>query len=144
MCSHHERRELDVEEIIRAIKELEPEELKLIKAEVDQRVRASRKSSGQTQSIILEYRPYQDGQFTLEERLYKKTGRSRGPYWYFHYHEGGKQRKLYLGKTDNPEAALMHKRHTQSSSAGGISSQSWQTTEAQDVTGDQQARGASE
>ncbi len=144
VCSHYKEEDLDLEEIIIAIRRLEPEELKLIKAEVDQRIRASRKSSGQIQSIILEYRPYQDGEFTLEERVYKKTGRTRGPYWYFHFHEGGKQRKLYLGKTDNPEAALEHKRHTQARSAGGIAQRSRQTTETRDVRQDQQARGTPE
>jgi hypothetical protein len=43
----------------------------------------------------------------LEGRTYrrKKDGqlKQRGPYWYFHYREGGRQRTLYLGKTDNPE-----------------------------------------
>ncbi len=32
--------------------------------------------------------------------------KQRGPYWYFHYREGGKQRTLYLGKTDNPDAKV--------------------------------------
>jgi len=49
----------------------------------------------------------------LEGRAYrrKKDGESteRGPYWYFHYREGGKQRTLYLGKTDNPEAVVNEK-----------------------------------
>jgi hypothetical protein len=33
-----------------------------------------------------------------------------GPYWYFRYHEGGKQKKPYLGRTDNPESELVRKR----------------------------------
>jgi hypothetical protein len=33
----------------------------------------------------------------------------RGPYWYFHYRDGGRQRTLYLGKTDNPEAKVDEK-----------------------------------
>ena len=38
-------------------------------------------------------------------------GRSeRGPYWYFRFHEGGRQKKLYLGRTDDPEAVLAEKR----------------------------------
>jgi hypothetical protein len=40
----------------------------------------------------------------LEGRAYrrKKDGEltERGPYWYFHYREGGKQRTLYLGWQD--------------------------------------------
>jgi hypothetical protein len=37
-------------------------------------------------------------------------GSERGPFWYFRYHEGGKQRKLYPGRTDDPEGALKKKR----------------------------------
>lgn len=32
--------------------------------------------------------------------------RNRGPYWYFHFREAGKQKTLYVGKTDAPEAIL--------------------------------------
>jgi len=31
-------------------------------------------------------------------------------YWYFQYHEGGKRKKLYLGKTSDPESTLAAKR----------------------------------
>jgi hypothetical protein len=34
----------------------------------------------------------------------------RGPYWYFQFHEGGKRKKLYLGKTSDPESTLVTKR----------------------------------
>jgi len=62
---------------------------------------------------VLEYRPHNDGYLQLELRRYiRKDGssRERGPYWYFSYHEGGKRKKLYLGKTDNPAAKLAEKR----------------------------------
>lgn len=62
---------------------------------------------------VLAYRPYGDGHLQLELRRYfRKDGsaRERGPYWYFRYHEIGKQKKLYLGKTDDPEGALARKR----------------------------------
>lgn len=48
-----------------------------------------------------------------ETRVYRrKDGQEseRGPYWYFRFHEGGKQKKLYLGRTDDPEGALAAKR----------------------------------
>ena len=51
---------------------------------------------------VLEYRPHEDGYLQLELRRYIRrdgSARERGPYWYFQYHEGGKRRKLYLGKT---------------------------------------------
>ena len=56
---------------------------------------------------VLEYRPYEDGYLQLELRRYIRrdgSARERGPYWYFQYHEGGKRRKLYLGKTSDPES----------------------------------------
>jgi hypothetical protein len=34
----------------------------------------------------------------------------RGPYWYFHYREGGKQKTLYIGKSEEPETAVDRKR----------------------------------
>lgn len=58
---------------------------------------------------VLEYHPHLDGHLQLELRRYvRKDGstRERGPYWYFSYHEGGKRKKLYIGKTDNPEEKL--------------------------------------
>ena len=58
---------------------------------------------------VLEYRPYEDGYLQLELRRYVcRYGSTRecGPYWYFQYHEGGKRKKLYLGKTNDPEGNL--------------------------------------
>jgi hypothetical protein len=62
---------------------------------------------------VLEYRPHEDGYLQLELRRYIRrdgSARERGPYWYFQYHEGGKRKKLYLGKTSDPEGALAVKR----------------------------------
>ena len=62
---------------------------------------------------VLEYRPHEDGYLQLELRRYIRrdgSARERGPYWYFQYHEGGKRRKLYLGKTSDPESTLASKR----------------------------------
>jgi hypothetical protein len=62
---------------------------------------------------VLEYRPYEDGYLQLELRRYiRRDGstRERGPYWYFQFHEGGKRKKLYLGKTSDPEGTLAAKR----------------------------------
>jgi hypothetical protein len=70
-------------------------------------------------SEVIEYRPYEDGMLQAEVRTYTRRdgGRSeRGPYWYFRFHEGGKQKKLYLGKTDEPEAVLAEKRAQRSAS----------------------------
>ena len=62
---------------------------------------------------VLEYRPHEDGYLQLELRRYiRRDGstRERGPYWYFQFHEGGKRRKLYLGKTSDPQSTLAAKR----------------------------------
>ncbi|HZB08970.1 MAG TPA: hypothetical protein VE525_07660 [Rubrobacter sp.] len=62
---------------------------------------------------VLEYRPHEDGYLQLELRRYIRrdgSARERGPYWYFQYREGGKRRKLYLGKTGDPEGTLTTKR----------------------------------
>jgi hypothetical protein len=60
-------------------------------------------------STVVEHRNYANGILQLERRAYRrKDGEltERGPYWYFHFREGGKQRTLYIGKTDNPEAVV--------------------------------------
>ena len=62
---------------------------------------------------VLEYRPHEDGYLQLELRRYIRrdgSARERGPYWYFQFHEGGKRKKLYLGKTTDPESTLTAKR----------------------------------
>jgi hypothetical protein len=62
---------------------------------------------------VLEYRPHADGYLQLELRRYIRrdgSARERGPYWYFQFHEGGKRKKLYLGKTNDPESTLATKR----------------------------------
>jgi hypothetical protein len=64
-------------------------------------------------SQVLEGRPYGDGWLQLERRIYERKDGGvsvRGPYWYFRYHEGSRQRKLYLGMTEEPEAELEKKR----------------------------------
>ncbi len=70
---------------------------------------------GPQRTEVLEYRPHLDGHLQLELRRYvRKDGstKERGPYWYFHHHEDGKRKKLYLGKCDKatPEEVLAHKR----------------------------------
>ena len=85
---------------------MDEQELDRLQAAVDRRRGALKKK----QSIVLERREYRNGVLQLEGRAYrrKKDGEltERGPYWYFHYREGGKQRTLYIGKTDNPESKV--------------------------------------
>ena len=62
---------------------------------------------------VLVYRPHEDGYLQLELRRYiRRDGstRERGPYWNFQFHESGKRKKLYLGKTSDPKGAFAAKR----------------------------------
>jgi hypothetical protein len=66
----------------------------------------SRRSKGST---VLEYRSYRHGLLQLEVRTYTRkdgSGARRGPCWYYHYREGGRQKTLYIGKTEDPERLL--------------------------------------
>ena len=76
---------------------------------------APRVNKGTTPPLteVLEYRPHEDGHLQLELRRYVRrdgSARERGPYWYFHFHEGGKRKKLYIGKTDDPVGELERNR----------------------------------
>jgi hypothetical protein len=115
-----------VEDIIGRLPELTESQLRRLEEEL-QRERQRRASSeggaeGAPQihegtapplTEVLEYRPHEDGYLQLELRRYIRrdgSARERGPYWYFQFHEGGKRKKLYLGKTDDPEDTLAAKR----------------------------------
>jgi len=103
---HINRRSLD--DVIESIAEMNERELDRLQAAIDRRRRGSLQEK--KQSTVLERRNYRNGVLQLEGRTYrrKKDGEltERGPYWYFHYRQGGRQRTLYIGKTDNPEAKV--------------------------------------
>jgi hypothetical protein len=61
------------------------------------------------QSTVVERRNHGRDLLRLEYRSNPKTGTRRGPYWYFYWREEGRQRSLYVGKTDDPEAVLDEK-----------------------------------
>jgi hypothetical protein len=123
---HNRRRRWVVEEIIGRLPELTGAQLGRLEDELrrERQRRASSAGGGQDASRILEgaappvtevleYRPYEDGYLQQELRRYLRqdgSARERGPYWYFQFHEGGKRRKLYLGKTSDPESTLAAKR----------------------------------
>ncbi len=104
---HNQKYNLHLDEIIASIQTMDPQELDRLQEAID------RRRGKQKQSSVLERRDYRNGVLQLEGRAYrrKKDGEltQRGPYWYFHYREGGKQRTLYVGKTDNPEAVVDEK-----------------------------------
>ena len=105
MCMHNNRR--SVAALIDSIAEMDEQELDRVQAAIDQR------RGGSRQSTVLERREHRNGLLQLEGRAYrrKKDGKltERGPYWYFHYREGGKQRTLYIGNTNNPESVVDEK-----------------------------------
>ena len=108
MCMHIEQ---SMEDIIDSIAEMDEQELDRLQTAIDRRHNELKKEK--KQSPVIERREYRNGLLQLEGRAYqrKKDGEltERGPYWYFHYREGGKQRTLYVGKTDNPEAKVDEK-----------------------------------
>jgi hypothetical protein len=115
-----------VEEIIGRLPELTVAQLGRLEEELRRERRRRASSEGGEENTpriqehsappvteVLEYRPYEDGYLQLELRRYIRrdgSARERGPYWYFQFHEGGKRKKLYLGKTSDPEGMLTVKR----------------------------------
>jgi hypothetical protein len=115
-----------VEEIIRRLSNLTGSQLGRLEEELwrERQRRASSAGGGKDApqihertappvTEVLEYRPYEDGYLQLEIRRYVRrdgSTRERGPYWYFQFHEGGKRKKLYLGKTSDSESTLVTKR----------------------------------
>jgi hypothetical protein len=126
VCVHNRGRRWVVEEIIGRLSELTESQLGRLEDEIrrEQQRRSSSEGGGEgapqihagtapSVTEILEYRPHEDGYLQLELRCYVRRDRStreRGPYWYFQFHEGGKRKKLYLGKTSDPEGTLAAKR----------------------------------
>lgn len=104
MCMHN-----SIDSIVATIAQIDERELDRLQAALDRR-RGELKEEEKKQSTVIERREHRNGVLQLEGRAYrrKKDGEltERGPYWYFHYREGGRQRTLYLGKTDNPEGKV--------------------------------------
>jgi len=101
----HTRR-IDADTIIATLPTLDAGDLDRVRAAVE----AMSRRSGD--STVLERRSYRNGLLQLEERTYTRkdgTEARRGPYWYFHYREEGKQQTIYVGKTDVPEERLAEK-----------------------------------
>src|SRR5215208_5482050 len=102
MCMHNDRQKVDI--LIDYLSEMDEQELDRLQDAIDRRRGSLKKNNKEKQSTVLERREHRNGLLQLEGRTYKrkKDGQltERGPYWYFHYREGGKQRTLYVGKTD--------------------------------------------
>jgi hypothetical protein len=101
MCMH-----TNIRTIISHVEQMNVEELDQLQEVIDRR---SQQLGDKPVSTVVERRNYGNGILQLERRAYKRKDgglTERGPYWYFHFREGGKQRTLYIGKTDNPEAVV--------------------------------------
>ncbi len=107
---------MDVKEMIAGLEDLDRAELARLQEALGRRLRKLSEAQGggaTSVSDVLEYRPHADGTLQAEVRRYRRKDGSvneQGPYWYFRYHEGGKQKKIYLGRTDDPVNVLARKR----------------------------------
>jgi hypothetical protein len=100
---------INPETLISLIEQMNAEELDRLQEAVDRR---RQQLGDKPVSTVVERRNYGNGILQLERRAYKRKDgglTDRGPYWYFHFREGGRQRTLYIGKTDNPEAVVNEK-----------------------------------
>jgi hypothetical protein len=107
MCTH-----IKVAAIVYQVERMNPEELNQLQEAIDRRRRQLGHKPLKPLSTVVERRDYANGILQLETRAYRrKDGKltERGPYWYFHFREGGRQRTLYVGKTDNPETVVDEK-----------------------------------
>jgi hypothetical protein len=104
MCMHNNMRT-----IISQVERMNPEELNQLQEAI---YRRGQQLGDTPVSTVVERRNYGNGILQLEKRAYRRKDgglTERGPYWYFHFREGGKQRTLYIGKSDNPETVVNEK-----------------------------------
>ena len=101
MCMH-----ISTEAIISHIEQMSAEQLDQLQQAINRR---RQQLADGPLSTVVERRDYRNGVLQLERRAYRrKDGQltQRGPYWYFHYREGGRQKTMYVGQTDDPEARV--------------------------------------
>src|SRR5215211_591336 len=102
MCMH-----MNTDAIVSLIEQMSAEQIDQLQEPINRR---RRQMGDGPLSTVVERRDYQNGVLQLERRAYrrKKDGRltQQGPYWYFHFREGGRQKTKYLGQTDDPEAKV--------------------------------------
>jgi len=104
MCMH-----ISTDDIISRIEQMSAEQLDHLQQAINRR---RQQLAGGPLSTVEERRSYRNGILQLERRAYRRKDgglTTRGPYWYFHYREGGQQKTLYLGKTDDPEGKVGEK-----------------------------------
>ena len=89
MCMH-----MNIQTIISQVERMNAEELDQLQETI---VRRRQQLGDKPVSTVMERRNYGNGILQLERRAYRrKDGEltERGPYWYFHFREGGKQSTL--------------------------------------------------
>jgi hypothetical protein len=104
MCMH-----INTDNIVSSIEQMNIDELDQLQEAIDRR--RQRLGDGPVSSVV-ERRDYRNGILQLERRAYRRKDHRltvRGPYWYFHYREGGEQKTLYIGKSDYPEGKVDEK-----------------------------------
>jgi hypothetical protein len=97
---------INIDSIIPLIEQMSAEELDQLQLTINRR---RRQLGDGPLSTVVERRDYQNGVLQLERRAYRRKDgglTQRGPYWYYHFREGGRQKTMYLGQTDNPEAKV--------------------------------------
>ena len=101
MCMH-----MNMNAFISLIEQMSAEQLDQLQQAINRR--RQQMADGPV-STVVERRDYQDGVLQLEKRAYRRKDgglTERGPYWYFHFREGGRQKTMYVGQTDDPEARV--------------------------------------
>jgi hypothetical protein len=101
MCMH-----MNTDAIVFLIKQMDAEQLDQLQEAINRR---RQQLADGPLSTVVERRDYRNGVLQLERRAYRRKDgglTERGPYWYFHFREGGRQKTMYVGQTDNPEARV--------------------------------------
>src|SRR5215212_5692314 len=101
MCMH-----MNIDAIISLIEQMSAEQLDQLQQAINRR---RQKIGDRPVSTVVERRDYRNGVLQLEKRAYRRRDgglTERGPYWYFHFREGGRQKTMYVGQTDDPEARV--------------------------------------
>jgi hypothetical protein len=101
MCMH-----INMEPIVSLIEQMNVEQLDQLQEAINRR---RQQIGDRPVSTVVQRRGYQNGVLQLEKRAYRRKDgglTERGPYWYFHFREGGRQKTMYVGQTDNPEARV--------------------------------------
>ena len=101
MCMH-----IPTDAIISLIEQSDADELDQLQQAINRR---RQQLGDRPLNSVVERRDHQNGVLQLEKRAYRRKDgglTERGPYWYFHFREGGRQKTVYVGQTDNPEAKV--------------------------------------